>query len=189
MARRVFFSFHYQDVIDFRANVVRNHNVTKDDNAGFFDASIWEKAKKEGDLALKRLINGGLNNTSLTAVLIGTHTYARPWVRYEILKSVERGNKIIGIHVNSIPGKDKQKKALGNNPFEYVAVRFNNDGTIANPLEYMNGKWINYQNLESFKITARPQGEWGQGYKLSYWVAVYDWIADNGFNNFSKWID
>ena len=29
MARRVFFSFHYQDVIDFRANVVRNHWLTK----------------------------------------------------------------------------------------------------------------------------------------------------------------
>ena len=31
------FSFHYQDVIDFRANVVRNHSVTKDHNGGFFD--------------------------------------------------------------------------------------------------------------------------------------------------------
>ena len=46
MAKRVFFSFHYQDVIDFRANVVRNHKLTKDDHAGYFDASIWEKAKK-----------------------------------------------------------------------------------------------------------------------------------------------
>lgn len=63
MAKRVFFSFHYKDVIDFRANVVRNHNVSeKDDNGGFFDASIWESAKKQGDIALKRLINGGLNN-------------------------------------------------------------------------------------------------------------------------------
>lgn len=56
----VFFSFHYQDVIDFRANVVRNHSVTKDHNGGFFDASIWESAKKTGDLALKRLINSGV---------------------------------------------------------------------------------------------------------------------------------
>lgn len=56
MARRCFFSFHYQDVIDFRANVVRKHNITKDNNGGFFDASIWESAKKQGDLALKRLI-------------------------------------------------------------------------------------------------------------------------------------
>ena len=46
MAKRVFFSFHYQDVIDFRANVVRQHKLTKDDSAGYFDASIWEKAKK-----------------------------------------------------------------------------------------------------------------------------------------------
>ena len=40
MAKRVFFSFHYQDVIDFRANVVRKHNVTKDKNSKFFDALI-----------------------------------------------------------------------------------------------------------------------------------------------------
>ena len=76
MAKRVFFSFHYQDVIDFRANVVRNHKVTKDNNAGYFDASIWESAKKTSELALKRLINGELENTSVTAVLIGTDTYS-----------------------------------------------------------------------------------------------------------------
>lgn len=82
MANRVFFTFHYQDVINFRANVVRNHWLTKPDReaAGFYDASIWEKAKKQGDIALKRLINGGLENTSNTCILIGSDTYARPWV-------------------------------------------------------------------------------------------------------------
>ena len=95
MAKRVFFSFHYQDVIDFRANVVRKHNVTKDGNGGFFDASIWESAKKTGDIALKRLINGELENTSVTVVLIGSQTYARRWVHYEIMKSIERGNAVL----------------------------------------------------------------------------------------------
>lgn len=73
MARRVFFSFHYKDVADLRANVVRNSWLTKPDRqaAGFFDASIWEEAKKESDLALKRLINGGVDGTSNTCVLIG----------------------------------------------------------------------------------------------------------------------
>ena len=52
MAKKVFFSFHYQDVIDFRANVVRNHKLTKTDSAGYFDASMWEDAKKTSDLAL-----------------------------------------------------------------------------------------------------------------------------------------
>lgn len=35
MAKRVFFSFHYKDVINFRVNVVRNHKLTKNDNAGY----------------------------------------------------------------------------------------------------------------------------------------------------------
>ena len=73
MAKRVFFSFHYQDVIDFRANVVRQHWMTKPDReeAGFFDASIWESARRTGSVALKRLINAGLDGTSVTCVLVG----------------------------------------------------------------------------------------------------------------------
>ena len=58
MAKRVYFAFHYQDVCDFRAaNVVRNHWMTKPhrEAAGFFDASLWEDAKKHGDIAIKRL--------------------------------------------------------------------------------------------------------------------------------------
>ena len=96
MAKRVFFSFHYQDVIDFRANVVRNHWLTKPDrqSAGFFDSSIWEDAKKTSDLALKRLINSGLKNTSNTCVLVGSETFNRRWVSYEIMKSLEVGNHI-----------------------------------------------------------------------------------------------
>src|ERR1035437_8513156 len=72
MAKRVFFSFHYQDVIDFRANVVRQHWLTKPDreSAGFFDASIWGSATRSGDPAVKRLINSGLDGTSVTCVLI-----------------------------------------------------------------------------------------------------------------------
>jgi hypothetical protein len=59
---------------------VRNHGLTKDDNAGFFDASLWESVKRSGPAALKRLINDGLENTSVTCVLIGSETYVRPWV-------------------------------------------------------------------------------------------------------------
>ena len=104
MARRVFFSFHYQDVIDFRANVVRQHWLTKPDReaAGFFDASIWEKVKLAGDVGIKRVINAGLNGTTVTCVLIGSNTYARRWVRYEVMKSFRRGNSLFAVHINSI---------------------------------------------------------------------------------------
>jgi hypothetical protein len=104
MGNRVFFSFHYQDVIEFRANVVRNHWVAKPNRtaAGFYDASLWEDTKKQGKTALKRLINSGVDNTSNTCVLIGSSTYARPWVRYELLKSFKRGNHIFGVLINGI---------------------------------------------------------------------------------------
>src|SRR6266849_5161819 len=106
MAKRVYFAFHYQDVIDFRANVVRNHNFLGGvEAAGYYDHSIWEEAKKTSPLALKRLINSELQNTSVTAVLIGSETWARRWVRYEIMKAIERSNRVLGIHINSIKGK------------------------------------------------------------------------------------
>ncbi|MBK7818307.1 MAG: TIR domain-containing protein [Sphingobacteriaceae bacterium] len=83
-----------------RVNVVRNHHITKDaGEAGFFDASIWEDAKKHGDDSIKRLINTNLNNTSVTCALIGTNTWSRRWVRYEILKSYDRGNTLFGVHI------------------------------------------------------------------------------------------
>jgi hypothetical protein len=73
MAKRVFFSFHYQDVVDFRANVVRNHWMTKPDReeAGYFDGSVWESARRQGEVALKRLINGALDGTSDLCTSLG----------------------------------------------------------------------------------------------------------------------
>ena len=64
MARRVFFSFHYQRDI-WRVNQIRNiPNVTGTAAAGFQDASLWEEAKIKGDASVKKLIDEGLMNTS-----------------------------------------------------------------------------------------------------------------------------
>lgn len=150
MAKRVFFSFHYQDVSDFRANVVRNHWQLQPDReiSGYYDASIWESAKKQGDVALKRLINSGLEQTSNTCVLIGSQTYQRPWVRYEILKSFKKGNHIFGVHINSIKDKYQKTKIKGANPLEYVGVSFSDSGLTATLLEYIDGKWVNYTQID-----------------------------------------
>ena len=77
MARRVFFSFHYQRDI-WRVNQMRSFpNVTGCAAAGFQDASILEEAKKKGDSAIKALINKGLENTSVTVVCVGYKTAGR----------------------------------------------------------------------------------------------------------------
>ena len=192
MAKRVFSSFHYQDVIDFRANVVRQHKLTKDDSAGYFDASIWEKAKKTGSLALKRLINDALKNTSVTCVLIGSETYNRRWVKYEIFRSIYKGNNLIGIHINNIAGKDGQTKSKGTNPFDYLAVEISGDGRQYAFLEFENQEWKYWEEIESTRWFSNDYFDKrlsGTCKQLSAFFPVYDWINDNGYKNFSKWID
>lgn len=192
MSKRVFFSFHYQDVIDFRANVVRQHWVAKADReeAGYFDASIWEDAKKTQDAGLIKLINGALHNTSTTCVLIGSQTYARPWVRYEIVKSVMRGNRLFGVHINAIKGKDQKVKSNGPNPFEYLALRYSSDGTSVEVLEAQNGKWVGYSKLPGYRLEkAASADRHGKLVPLSkLGRRTYCWDADNGYKNFSDWV-
>jgi len=192
MAKRVFFSFHYKDVVEFRVNVVRNHWRFKLNReiAGYHDASIWESAKKQGDIALKRLINSGLERTSNTCVLIGSQTYERPWVRYELLKSFKRGNNIVGVHVNSIKCRNQQIKIKGPSPLEYVGVTFSYSGLTATLWEKVHGKWVKYDKIDgsaSYRVEVAQKYR-GKGYNLGNFFNVYDWVSDNGYNKFSSWI-
>lgn len=194
MAKRVFFSFHYKDVREFRANVVRNHWMTKPDReiCGYYDASIWESAQKQGDVALKRLINAGLEQTSNTCVLIGSETYLRPWVRYELLKSYKRGNHIFAVHINSIKSKEGTTAALGPNPLEFVGVTFSESGLTATLWERKNSGWIEYDKIDgasSYRTgVAVPARYRGKGFNLANFYNDYDWVKDNGFDNFAKWV-
>lgn len=116
MARRVFFSFHYQRDI-WRVNIVRNSNMIDGASAaGWHDASLWEEAKAKGDAAVKRLIDDGLTNTSATVVCIGAQTSGRRWINYEIDQSVARGNKLLGLRIHSLKGPNGLADAPGQTP-------------------------------------------------------------------------
>lgn len=101
MARRVFFSFKYKDVS--RAMVVRNSWVTQGRQAaGFIDAADFEEVKRKGDRAIQNWIDKQLERTSVTVVLVGAKTCGSRWVKYEIQKSIERGNGLLGIDISKI---------------------------------------------------------------------------------------
>jgi len=191
MAKKVFFSFHYQDVIDFRANVVRNHGKFKlnSQEAGYFDSSMWEKAKKESNLALKRLINNGLKNTSNTCVLIGDETFKRPWVRYEIFKSFLNNNHLFAVHINGIKCKKRQTKNLGKSPFDYVGLYAKDKDTL-DLVEYKSGKWYYYTEIDSkSSFSFKNHGlSIGDTHKFSKFFPTYKWNKDDGFNNFKNWV-
>jgi hypothetical protein len=123
MSRKVFFSFHYDRDI-WRAGIVRNHWRTKPDrdDAGYWDKSLWEDAKKKGDATIKRMIDNALSGTSVTAVLIGYETWERDWVKYEIEKSYERGNGLFGVYIHEIKDQNQRTDIQGRNPFDSFIV-------------------------------------------------------------------
>src|SRR5258708_16843597 len=121
MARTVFFSFHYQRDI-MRAQIVKQHHVTKGNYsaAGFFDGSLEEKAKKDGDDVVRRMIHVGLTGCTVLCVLIGRETYTRRWVHYEIFKSIESGMGVLGIRIHQVPVLKLGLDEVGPSPFDIL---------------------------------------------------------------------
>jgi hypothetical protein len=137
MARRVFFSFKYEDVS--RAMVVRNSWVIPGrDAAGFVDAAEFEKVERQGDKAIKQWINQQLEGTSVTVVLVGAGTCSSEWVRFEIEQSEARGNGLFGIDISKIKNfKGETSERCGRIPVRYPFYLWNNDNGYANI-----GQWI-----------------------------------------------
>ncbi|WKZ65944.1 MAG: TIR domain-containing protein [Flavobacteriales bacterium] len=124
MARRVFFSFHYQKDI-FRVSQVRNSGMTKGgyQQSGFIDHAEWEQLERQGEAAIKRWINSQLDGATVTVVLIGSETANRPWVNYEIKRSHELGLGLLGIHIHQLKCPRYGTSWLrGENPFSKVVV-------------------------------------------------------------------
>lgn len=116
MARHVFFSFHYQrDIV--RVNQIRNlPEIVDESAAGFRDKSLWEEAKKKSDDAVKKLIDNGLAGTSVTVVCIGNQTAGRKFINYEIQKSIDRGNGIIGVQIHHLKNFEGETDSVGTTP-------------------------------------------------------------------------
>jgi len=189
MARRAYFAFHYQNDI-WRVNQVRNSWVTQDhESAGFYDASLWEEAKKQSDLGIKRMINSGLQNTSVTCVLIGSETSKRRWVQYEIIKSFDKGNALLGVYVNELKDQDGKTSAKGANPFDYLAIYTSSDGKSASVKVWKNQKWIDYEDYPKVEINYNLQHA-NKFYQLSQLgIRMYDWSSNDGYSNFDSWIE
>jgi len=162
MPRRAFFSFHYELDVQ-RASVVRNSRLTHEEQLSFIDASLWEEAKKKSPDALRRLINSALENTSVTVVLIGSHTNDRPWVKYELEQSIARGNGIVGVRINKIKNFQGQITGKGINPLDNATVTFTDGTNMAASSYYKTYDYVDddgYNNLgkwieEAAKLAGR----------------------------------
>lgn len=197
--RKAFFSFHFDDIM--RVNNVRNAwKITHPDSPqmrSFYDSSLWESRKLEGAESLKRLIREGVENTSAVCVLVGTHTWNRRWVRYEIARSIIDNRGLLAVHINGlVHHQRRQADPWGLNPLDYIGVGKIQRNALAIPQYYLfekagDGLWDRYQDYTpAVKLPAwLPDCEPGKVSPLSSGAATYDYISQHGHSAIGSWID
>ena len=188
--RHVFFSFHYQQDI-WRVNVVRNHDVVKRNHGeprGYFDGSLSEKAKTEGKASVKRLIDEGLSDCSVTCVLIGKNTSERHWVHYEVFKSIERGKGVFGVFINKLEDSSGSTDARGTSPFRVLKYCADTPSEKLVPYVKPSSGWKIYTETDPISASSAPYLCFDSS-KLDELFKVYDWVDDNGYDKFTKWVE
>ncbi|KFF62085.1 TIR domain-containing protein [Pectobacterium brasiliense] len=192
MPRRTFFSFHYKPDI-WRAWNVRNSWVVKEDNEidqGFFDSNVFEASKKENDYALKTFLRKGLENTSVTCVLAGTQTWTRRWVRYEIARSVIKGNGLLTVYIHGVQNNDKETSIKGANTLDQMGLYRTEHGIFL--AEWKGEKWVKYTD---YTLAIPERNLWFTAPKTNDVVQLlthclsYDFAGQDGRKNIGGWIE
>ena len=60
--------------------------------------------------SLKNLIRDGVEHTSAVCVLVGSETWSRRWVRYEIARAVIDDRGLLAVHLNNIEHQSETPK-------------------------------------------------------------------------------
>jgi hypothetical protein len=153
--RQTFFSFHYRRDVWRAANIRNSKEFDARAAAGWNDASLWESTKLRGRDAVRRVIDDGLKGTSVTVVLIGAETSKREWVDYEIERSYERGNGVIGVRIHRLKDQFGNKDRRGETParlLQHKAVVHDYDSSSL-------GGWIELAAIAAGKQCLRHGAE------------------------------
>ncbi|MCW4461374.1 TIR domain-containing protein [Sphingomonas sp. BT-65] len=190
--RRVFYSFHYADVN--RVNQVRQSGkirlIDSERVKTVQDRSLWESRKSFNAEYLRKSISKNIVGTSATCVLTGEHTWARPWCRFEIARSLLNGNGIFAVRIDHLwcIGQRCYGK-WGPNPLDYIAVGKDAQGRIY-VYEYIDGGWY---KMESMSKQLMRWPKWlapvANGYvqPLSTGAPIYDYDSQNGSRLLLYW--
>jgi hypothetical protein len=119
MARRAFYSFHYEPD-NWRAGQVRNMGVIDGDQPA--SDNDWETIKRGGDAAIQKWIDDQLAGKSVAIVLVGADTAGRKWINYEIKKAWVDKKGLLGIHIHNLKDNDGNQVTKGSNPFSEFTV-------------------------------------------------------------------
>jgi MTH538 TIR-like domain (DUF1863) len=200
--RKAYFSFHFGDIM--RVNAVRQAWKISHPDApqmrSFYDSSLWESRQLEKPESLKGLIREGVEYTSAICVLVGSQTWSRRWVRYEIARAVTDGRGLLAVHLNNIRHHvSKAIDAWGANPLEYVAVGKVQPHPLLNAQYYLfeftvqNGQsgWFRYADYTDPVKLPPYLSDPPAGFvmPLARGTMLYDHVLHEGHKNIGAWMD
>lgn len=150
----VFYSYHFGNDA-WRAGQVRNTGAAAGDEP--LSQSAWDELKQKGDDFVRRWINERLKFKSCTVVLVGTETYARPWINYEINRSWELKKGVVGVCVHNLRDKDGNQSKKGFSPFTDCNIKlydppFSDSKAVYDHICANIGSWVD----EAVKIRKSP---------------------------------
>lgn len=124
--RQIFYSFHFDNDV-MRVQQIRNMGVI--DGNEPVSPNTWETARKTPG-GIEKWINDNMKYKSCVVVLVGSETWTRPWVKYEIEKAWNDGKPLVGIHIHNLkcPRTSKippyyGRCAKGTNPFTQFTLQ------------------------------------------------------------------
>lgn len=120
MARKVFYSFYYDDDAS-RVQQVKNMGVVEGQK--LLAGNQWEEVRKGGDRAIEKWIAEQMTGKSCCVVLVGANTASRPWVKHEIKKAWEAKLGVVGIRIHGLKDVSTQQTSrAGVSPFQGFTV-------------------------------------------------------------------
>ena len=128
-----------------------------------------------------------MQGCSVLCVLIGNQTYTRQWVYYEIFKSIERGMGVFGVRVHQNRCPKNGVDSAGLSPFECAGYGTSNGMYV--PMIHNHTGWVAAPNLSPISQSAAPYLKGTNKPMLNSLFRVYDWVDDDGYNNFARWIE
>lgn len=124
MARKVFYSFHF-DNDNWRAGQIRNIGTVEGDRP--INGNKWEDVKHKSDERIKAWIDDNLRDKSCLIVLIGEKTSESKWVDYEIKRAWELGKAVCGIYIDRLKDVYGNQSDKGKNPLNSFIPVFETD--------------------------------------------------------------
>ena len=99
---RVYFSLDYERDFERVRRIRACASVIPVMAVGFDGLEAWCDIARRGAAAVHGSIDDALDNTVATVVCIGARTMGGKYLEYELERSLERGNPLIGLRINHL---------------------------------------------------------------------------------------